>query len=236
MKPIILIQNVVLERILERSLTSKEIKPVNCKGNQPWIFIGRTDAEAEAPTLWPPDTKSPLVGKDPGSGKDWRQKERRATENEMVEWHHQLSVHEFEQTLGDGEGQGGLACCSSWGYKETQLKNWTANPNSASILYSIIKHFPTVVLLCCILPLESLVLCWIILHLWFMDIIWSEQTSSINDLIDWCISILFSSPHSYYIILLFLYVIIKCDAVSDESNCKQHDQVGKHTMFITWKN
>ena len=118
---------------------------------------------------------------------------------------------------------------------QTQLSNW-ANPNSVSILYSIIKHFPTVVLLCCILPLESLVHCQIILHLWFMDIIWSEQTSSVNGLIDWLIPILFSSPHSYCIILLFLYVIIKCDAVSDESNCKQHNQIGEYTMFIAWKN
>ena len=119
---------------------------------------------------------------------------------------------------------------------QTQLCNWTANLNSVSILYNIIKHFPTAVLLCCILPLESLVHCWIILHLWFMDIIWSEQISSVNGLIDWLIPILSSSPHSYCIILLFLYVIIKCDSVSDESNCKQHNQIGKYTMFIAWKN
>ena len=138
MKPIILIQNVVLERTLERSLTSKEIKPVNRKGNQSWMFIWKTDAEAEAPILWPPDAKSPLIGKYPGSGKDWRQKEKRA-ENEMVEWHHQLNGHEFEQILGDGEGQGGLACCSSWGHKESDT-TLQLNSKSEFSLYSIQHH------------------------------------------------------------------------------------------------
>ena len=90
----------------------QEIKPVNPKGNQPWIFVGRTDAEAEAPVLWPPDAKSWLIGKDPDAGKDWRQKEK-AAEDEMVGWHHRLSGHEFE-TLGDSEGQGSLVCCSPW--------------------------------------------------------------------------------------------------------------------------
>ena len=85
------------------SLDCKEIKPVNLKGNQPWIFIGRTDAEAEAPIIWPPDAKSQLIGKDPNAGKDWRQEEKRTTEDEMVECHHWLNGHELRQTLGDGD-------------------------------------------------------------------------------------------------------------------------------------
>ena len=89
---------------------NKEIKPVNPKGNKPWIFIGRTDAEVEAPILWPPDAKSWPIGKDPDAGKDWRQEERGMTEDEMVGWHHGLNGHEFAQTLGDGEGQGSLVC------------------------------------------------------------------------------------------------------------------------------
>ena len=99
-------------------LDSKEIKPVNSKGNQPWIFIGRTDAEAEAPKLWPPDAKSWLIGKDPNAGKDWGQEEKGMTEDEIVRWHHRRNGHEFEQTLGDNEGQGSLACCSPWAHKE----------------------------------------------------------------------------------------------------------------------
>ena len=106
---------------LSRVLNCKEIQPVHPKGNQPWIFIGRTDAEAEAPVLWPSDAKSWLIGKDPAAGEDWRQKEKGAKEDEMVGWHHRLDEHEFEQTLGDSEGQGRLACCSSWGGKELYL-------------------------------------------------------------------------------------------------------------------
>ena len=96
---------VVLEKTLESLLDSKETKSVNPKGNQPWTFIGRTDAEAEAPTLWPADAKHQLIGKDPDPGKDWGQEEKRATEDEMVRWYHWLNGHEFEQTLGDNEGQ-----------------------------------------------------------------------------------------------------------------------------------
>ena len=100
-------------------MDSKEIKTVNPKGNQPWIFLGRTDAEAEAPVLWPPDAKSWLTGKDPDAGKDWGQEEKGVTEDEMAGWHHRLNGHEFEQTLGDSEGQGSLVCCSSQGHKES---------------------------------------------------------------------------------------------------------------------
>ena len=103
----------------------KEIKPVNPTGNQSWIFIGRTYAEAEAPVLWSPDAKNWLLGKASDAGKDWRQEKKGMTEDEMIGWHHQLDGHEFEQALGDGEGKGGLVCCSPWGRKEqTQLSNW----------------------------------------------------------------------------------------------------------------
>ena len=110
--------NVVLEKTLESPLDSKEIKPVNPKGNQSWIFIRRTDVEAETPILWSPDVKNWLLGKDPDAGKDWRQEEKSMTEDEMFGWHHWIDGHEFEQALGIGDGQGGLACCSPWGHKE----------------------------------------------------------------------------------------------------------------------
>ena len=106
---------VVLEKTLESPLDCTEIKPVNSKGDQSWIFIGRTDAEAEAPILWPPAAKSWLIGKDPDAWKDWRWKEKGMTEDEMVGWHHWLNGHEFEQALGVGDGQGSLACCCPWG-------------------------------------------------------------------------------------------------------------------------
>ena len=109
---------VVLEKTLESPLGCKKIKSVNLKGNQLWIFTGRTDAEAEAPTLRPPDLKSQLIGKDPDAGKDWGQEEKGMTEDEMVGWHHWLNGHEFEQIPGDSEGQGILACYSPWGHKE----------------------------------------------------------------------------------------------------------------------
>ena len=119
---------VVLEKTLESPLDCKETQPVNPKGNQSWIFIGRTDAEAETPVLWPPDVKSWLTGKDPDSGKDWGQEEKGKTEDEMPGWHHRLGGHEFEWTPGVGDGQGGLACCDSWDRKEldtTEWLNWT---------------------------------------------------------------------------------------------------------------
>ena len=101
------------------SLDSKKIKSVNPKGNQTWIFLGRTDAEAEAPMLWPPDVKSWLTGKDPDAGKDWGQEEKGVTKDEVIGWHQWLNGHEFEQTQGGSEGQGSLACCSPWGLKES---------------------------------------------------------------------------------------------------------------------
>ena len=119
------LQTVVLEKTLESPLDSKEIKPVNPKGNQPWTFIGRTDAAAEGSILWLPDVKNWLIGKDPDSGKNWRQEEKGMTEDEMVGWHHWLNGQEFEQALGNGEGQGTLACCSPWGRKESDVTEQT---------------------------------------------------------------------------------------------------------------
>ena len=110
----------VVLKTLESPLDWK-IKPVNPKGNHSWIFIGRTDTEAEAPILWPPDAKNWLIGKDPDVGKDWLQEEKGTTEDEMVWWHQRLDGHEFEQAPGVGDGQGSLACCNSWGHKELDM-------------------------------------------------------------------------------------------------------------------
>ena len=110
-------QTVVLEKTLESPFDCKEIKPVNPKGTQPRIFTGRTDAEAEAPKLWSPDVKSQHIGKDPDAVKDWGQ-EKGTTEDKMVGWHPLLNGQEFEQTLGDTEGQGILVCCSPWGCRD----------------------------------------------------------------------------------------------------------------------
>ena len=127
---------VVLEKTLESPLDSKEIQPVHPKGNQSWIFIARTDAEAEAPILWSPDAKNWLIWKDPDAEKDWRQKEKGTTEDEMVGWHHWLNGHEFEQAPGVGDGQGGLACCNPWGHKlhwpsSSENGYWTILPISS---------------------------------------------------------------------------------------------------------
>ena len=107
---------VVLEKTLESPLDCKEIQSVHPKGNQSWIFIGRT--EAEAPILWPPDAKNWLIGKDSDTRRDWGQEEKGMTEDEMAGWHHWLDGHESEWTPGVGDGQGGLACCNSWDHKE----------------------------------------------------------------------------------------------------------------------
>ena len=121
--------NLVLEKTLENPLDSKEIKPVNPQENQSWIFIGRTDAEAEAPILWPPDVKNWLIGKDPDSGKDWRQ-EKGMTEDGMVVWYHWLNGHEFEQAPGIGGGQGGLVCCGPWGHQGLDMTKQVNNNNT----------------------------------------------------------------------------------------------------------
>ena len=130
----------VLERTLEHPLGCKEIQPVHLKGNQPWIVIGRTDAETEAPILWLPDAKNWLIGKDPDVWKDWRQEKKGTTEDEIVGWHHWLDGHEAEQTLGIGDRQWSLACCSPWGHKEsdmTEQLNWT----ELNILYQNSVNF-----------------------------------------------------------------------------------------------
>ena len=116
-----MIWTVVLKNTLKSPLDCKEIQPVHPKGDQSWIFIGRTDAEAETPILWLPDVKNWLIWKDPDSGKDWRQEEKGTTDDEMAGWHHRLNGHEFEQALGVGDGQGSLACCSPQGRKEPDI-------------------------------------------------------------------------------------------------------------------
>ena len=115
---------VVLEKTLESPLDCKEIQPVHSKGDQSWVFIGRTDFEAETPIFWPPHAKSWLIGKDPDAGRDWGQEEKGMTEDEMAGWVHQLNVHEFEWTLGVGDGHGGLVCCDSLGRKELDTTEW----------------------------------------------------------------------------------------------------------------
>ena len=115
---------VVLEKTLESPVDCKQIQPVKLKGNQSWIFIGRTDAEAESPILWPPDVKNWLIVKDPDAGKDWSQEVKGMTEDEMVRWHHQLYGHEYEQAPRVGNGQGSLASCSPWGHKKSDMTDW----------------------------------------------------------------------------------------------------------------
>ena len=119
---------VVLEKTLESPLDCKEIHPVHSKGDQPWVFFGRNDAEAETLVLWPSHVKSWLIGKDSDAGRDWGQEGKGMTEDEMAGWHHRLDGCEFEWTPGIGDGQGGLVCCNSWGLKEsdkTEWLNWT---------------------------------------------------------------------------------------------------------------
>ena len=118
----------MLEKTLESPLDCKEIQPVLSEGDQPWDFFGRNDAKAETPVLWPPHAKSWLIGKDSDAGRDWGQEEKGMTEDEMAGWHHRLNGHDCEWTPGVGDGQGGLACCNSWGRKEsdkTERLNWT---------------------------------------------------------------------------------------------------------------
>ena len=115
---------VVLEKTLESPLDCKEIQPVRSKGDQSWVFLGRTAAEAETPVLWPPHVKSWLIGKDSDAGRDWGQEEKGTTEDEMAGWNHRLNGRESEWTLGVGYGQGGLACWDSWGCKESDMTEW----------------------------------------------------------------------------------------------------------------
>ena len=118
----------VLEKTLEGPLDYKEIQPIHSKGDQSWVLFGRTDAKAETPILWPPHAKSWLIWKDPEAGRDWGQEEKGTIEDEMAGWHHRLNGHESGWTPGVGDGQGGLACCDSWGHKESHMTkrlNWT---------------------------------------------------------------------------------------------------------------
>ena len=129
----------LMEKTLESPLKSKAIKPVDPKGNQSWIFIRRTDAETEAPTLWPPDEKSQHIRKDPDAGKHWGQEEKGMTEDEMVGWHHWCDGHEFEQASGDGEGLGSLVCFSPRGRKELEMTERLNNSNNtlASLVWGL---------------------------------------------------------------------------------------------------
>ena len=136
----------VLEKTLESPLGCKEIHPVHSKGDQPWVFFGRTDAKAETPVLWPPHVKSWLIGKDSDPGRDWGHEEKGTTEDEMAGWHHWLDGCEFECTLGVGDGQGGLTCCNSWGRKEsdtTEQLNWTEGLFSKFYMLFLLKEIST---------------------------------------------------------------------------------------------
>jgi len=143
---------VVLEKTLESPLDCKEIQPVHPKGDQSWVFVGRTDAQAETPIVWSPHEKSWLIGKDPDAGRDWGQEENGTTEDEMAGWRHRLDAHEFGWTPGVGDGQWGLACCDSCGRRvghnwATEL-NWTEHPKahrsrtSISTLINLMPGFP----------------------------------------------------------------------------------------------
>ena len=131
------LQTVVLEKTLESPLDSKEIQPVHLKGNQHWMCIGRTDAEAETTILWLPDATSWFIGKDPDVGKDWRQEVKGVIEHGIVGWHRQLNGHELEQTLGDGEGQGSPVCCSPFAKSRRWLRNW---PKTVFYLNPVLSH------------------------------------------------------------------------------------------------
>ena len=132
---------VVLKRTLESPLDCKEIQPVHPEGDQSWVFIGQTDAEAETPILWPPDAKSWLIGKDPDAGRDWGQEEKGMTEDEMAGWHHRLDEHGFGWTPGVGDGQGGLAWWDSWGHKQFDTTEWLNWPTDACS-HSFLDCFP----------------------------------------------------------------------------------------------
>ena len=132
---------VVLEKTLESPLDCQEIQPAHPKGGQSWVFIGRTDVEAETPILWPTDGKSWLIRKDPDAGKDWGQEEKGMTEDEMAGWHQWLDGRATEWTPEAGDGQGGLACCSSWGRKESDMTEWLNWTELKSFKRNLILYF-----------------------------------------------------------------------------------------------
>ena len=159
---------VVLEKILESSLDCMEIKPANPKGNQSWIFIGRTDADAESLILWPPDVKNWLIGKDPDAGKYWRWEEKGMTEDEMFRWHHQLDGHEFEQVSGVGDGQTAVACCSPWGRRVGH--DWVNEPNWTAAIqvflsFTIFQSLLKIISIESVMPSNHLVFCFPLLLL-----------------------------------------------------------------------
>ena len=123
------LRTMVLEKTSESPLNSNEIKPVNLMGNQPWILIGRTDAKVETPVFWSSDANSWLIGKFPDAGKDWGQKEKRALKDGMAGWHHRCNGHELGKISGDGDGQGGLVCYSTWGSKASDMTRWLNHTN-----------------------------------------------------------------------------------------------------------
>jgi len=140
------IKLVVLEKTLESPLDCKEVQPVHSKRVQSWVFFGKNDAKAETPVLWPPHAKSWLIGKDSDAGRDWGQEEKGTTEDEMAGWHHRLNGSEFEWTPRDGDGQGGLTCCNSWGCKEsdtTEWLNWTELSLPLICCSSVLQSCPT---------------------------------------------------------------------------------------------
>ena len=166
---------VVLEKTLESPLDCKEIQPVHPKGDQCWVFTARTDVEAETPILWPHDEESWLIWKDPDAGKDWGQEEKGTTEDKMVGWHHWYNGHGFGWTLGIGDGQGGLACCGSWGRKESDTTDWTELIILFSLLlcskFSIIIKFYIIIskldhLYYLSILIAYLFLCLWLIHLW----------------------------------------------------------------------
>ena len=151
-------------RLFESPLDCKEIQPVHSEGDQPWDFFGRNDAKAETLGLWPPHAKSWLIGKDSDAGRDWGQEEKGTTEDEMAGWHHWFKGRESRWTLGVSDGQGGLACCDSWGRKEsdtTERLKWTDVDMSVYIFLSSSYPF---------LPLLCPQVCFICLHLHFFPV------------------------------------------------------------------
>ena len=188
----------VLEKTLESRLDCK-INSVNTKGNQSWIYIGCTDAEAETPILWPPDAKNGLIGKDPDAGKDWKREEKGTIKNEMVGWHHHLDGHEFEQALGFGDGQGSLACYSPRVTKsQTWLSDWTTATTDAREYWRQLQPHVAVQIPCRVLCLDISIIfcshpfpfpsyfkkvcCWSFLSLVHWDRLWQNHRGNENHL------------------------------------------------------
>ena len=164
---------VVLEKTLESPLDCNEIQAVHSKGDQPWVFIGRTDVDTETPILWPPHAKSWLIGKDPNAGRDWRQEEKGLTEVEIAGWHHRLDGHEFGWTPGVGDAQGGLVCCDSWGHKEsdtTERVNWMQIPQEEDIICLVYWY-----------TLFCQNQCWILVHTQWIFLKWMNASYGIDN-------------------------------------------------------